>query len=207
MSDPKAGAAAFADELERVVAELGIDVDPAARAKMLAHYELLTRWNRRLNLTRIRDPRQSARLHFGESLFLARECGLEAESIVDLGSGAGFPGLPIAAWKPETRLTLVESVGKKAVFLSEVCREWPNAAVWNERMEALKSGFDWAVARAVAPGEMAAILPRITRRAAILTGPDGARVLETAGGLRWEAPRRSPWGRERLLLIGEAGST
>ena len=199
--------AAFTAELDAVIRELGVEVGEAARAKLVGHYRLLERWNRRLNLTRIREPRDVARLHFGESLFLARECGLEAGSVVDLGSGPGFPGLPIAAWRPQIRVTLVESVGKKAVFLSEVAREWPNVAVWNLRMEEIKDPFDWAVARAVSPVEMAPVLARITHRAAILTGPEGAEELAKSTEFAWGPPRRAPWGRERLLVVGERCST
>jgi len=160
-----------------------------------------------LNLTRIRDPRETARLHFGESLFLARECALEGGALVDLGSGAGFPGLPIAAWKPAVEVSLVESVAKKAVFLSEVSRDWPNARVWNARMEDYAERADWAVARAVAPREMAPLLCRIAGRAAILTGPAGVEALTEAAELDWAAPRRSPWGRERFLMIGKSRET
>src|SRR5262249_51061612 len=107
------------------------------------YIDLLLRWNARTNLTAIRDPEEIAARHFGESLFLARHLfpdvaqsaahaapkhagdgagsGL-ARMVLDIGSGAGFPGLPIKIWDSAIHLTLVESNHKKATFLREVVR-------------------------------------------------------------------------------------
>ena len=92
------------------------------------YIDLLLRWNARINLTAIRDPEQIVTRHFGESFFLARHLfGLPTAhrplaTVLDLGSGAGFPGLPIKIWQPSIHLTLVESNHKKAAFLREVAR-------------------------------------------------------------------------------------
>lgn len=96
---------------------------------------LLLLWNSRTNLTAIREPEQIVTRHFGESLFAARHLLLEPASvadssselsaaacIVDLGSGAGFPGLPIKIWSPQSPMTLIESNHKKVAFLREVIR-------------------------------------------------------------------------------------
>jgi len=92
------------------------------------YIDLLLRWNARINLTAIRDPEQIVTRHFGESFFLARHLFPPATAhrplttVLDLGSGAGFPGLPIKIWEPSIHLTLVESNHKKAAFLREVAR-------------------------------------------------------------------------------------
>ena len=92
------------------------------------YIDLLLRWNARFNLTAIRDPEQIVPRHFGESLFLARHlfpltaAPRPRTTVVDLGSGAGFPALPIKIWAPDIRLTMIESNHKKAAFLREVAR-------------------------------------------------------------------------------------
>jgi 16S rRNA (guanine527-N7)-methyltransferase len=106
------------------------------------HLELLMRWNQRMNLTSLRTPEAIVQRHFGESLFAARKlCPRTAQlSLIDVGSGAGFPGLPIKYWAPGLKVTLVEGHGKKATFLREVCRAMPHLAdvlVLNARAESL----------------------------------------------------------------------
>src|SRR5258708_26010053 len=96
------------------------------------YIDLLLRWNARINLTAIRQPEEILTRHFGESLFAARQlypCRRErpgscasAETLIDIGSGAGFPGLPIKIWTPHIHLTLIESNHKKATFLREITR-------------------------------------------------------------------------------------
>ena len=96
------------------------------------YIDILMRWNARINLTAIRDEEDIVTRHFGESLFAARclfpegyavpEAGAGRVRVADLGSGAGFPGIPIKLWAPKVKLTLIESNHKKATFLREVCR-------------------------------------------------------------------------------------
>ena len=122
----------------------------------LARYlELLLRWNARTSLTAIRDPEEIVQRHFGESLF----CGIELArrlqpraTLLDFGSGAGFPGLPIQLLLPELRVTLAESQGKKAAFLREAVRSLgAGAEIWPGRVEAMPEDrrFDAVVLRAV----------------------------------------------------------
>lgn len=99
-----------------MIDELEIAVDEPAVNRMLQHESLLNLWNPRINLTRITDPFEVAQRHFGEALFLAREAGFISGSVADLGAGAGFPGLPIAALRPDLQITEVESVTKKTIF-------------------------------------------------------------------------------------------
>ena len=106
------------------------------------HLELLLRWNQRMNLTSLRTPEAMVERHFGESLFAARHLLARdsAKDVIDVGSGAGFPGLPIKYWAPCVPLTLIEGHGKKATFLREVCRALPHladVAVLNTRAESL----------------------------------------------------------------------
>lgn len=200
-ADPGADRA-FRDALESVIAELGLLLKDDARAKMLEHYRLLVRWNRRMNLTRVREPRQIAVRHFGESLFLLRELGLGAGSVIDVGSGAGFPGLPIAAWLTGAQVTLLESIQRKAVFLREVSRSWGNVEVRNERLEKTSGAWDVSVMRAVAAAPAVADLARISARVGILMGEEGLGEVRRTPEFVWEVPNPLPWGERRVLLVG-----
>ncbi len=111
------------DLLVQTCTDWGLSLD-ATQLDQLAHYaQLLREWNERINLTTITDPAEIYRRHFLDSLSLARFWGAEPQSLVDIGSGAGFPGLVLKILRPELRLTLVESVGKKAEFLRHVAHE------------------------------------------------------------------------------------
>jgi 16S rRNA (guanine527-N7)-methyltransferase len=87
-----------------------------------SYFDLLQRWNAKLNLTAIRDPEDALRRHFVECIFCAQSLPARIETLLDYGSGGGFPGVPIALCRPEIRVTLAESQGKKASFLREAVR-------------------------------------------------------------------------------------
>jgi len=116
-------------------------VPSALYTQLGAYLDLLLRWNARTNLTAIRDPEGIVCRHFGESLF----CGLQLAArlpahatVLDFGSGAGFPGLPIQLLLPEFRVTLAESQGKKAGFLREALRTLKlPTEVWADRVESM----------------------------------------------------------------------
>jgi 16S rRNA (guanine527-N7)-methyltransferase len=115
---------------------------PAGMYGQLSVYlDLLVKWNARTNLTAIREPEEMVRRHFGESLFAGVQVGgrvAQDASLLDFGSGAGFPGLPIQLLLPELRVTLAESQGKKASFLREAARTLGLATeVWAGRVEAM----------------------------------------------------------------------
>jgi 16S rRNA (guanine527-N7)-methyltransferase len=131
-------------------------------AQLSAYLDLLVRWNARTNLTSIREPERMVERHFGESLF----CGLQLASrlaptatLLDFGSGAGFPGLPIQLLLPELQVTLAESQNKKASFLQETIRtlNLPNTKVWAKRVEDMPAGstFEGVALRAVDRMELA----------------------------------------------------
>jgi len=119
--------------------------------QLSTYLDLLLKWNARTNLTSIRDPEEIVRRHFGESLFVASHLPACA-TLLDLGSGAGFPGLPIQLAVPTLRVTLAESQNKKASFLREVVRTLGlSTVVWADRVENMPSErlFDVVALRAV----------------------------------------------------------
>lgn len=113
--------AAFHGALDEIAPSFGIPLTPALADRFARHYQLLVMWNRKVNLTRIVDPEAAARHHFLESAFLATVVDAPAR-LVDVGSGAGFPGLPLACMWPDSEVVLVEPATKRAVFLKEVVR-------------------------------------------------------------------------------------
>jgi 16S rRNA (guanine527-N7)-methyltransferase len=126
---------------------------PRQLEQLLAYLDLLLKWNAKTNLTAIREPEQIVRRHFGESLALAEMVDELAgiETSADLGSGAGFPGLPLAIFCSEIKVTLIESQNKKATFLKEVVRtlDLSNVSVMNQRAEEVALKFDLVTLRAV----------------------------------------------------------
>jgi 16S rRNA (guanine527-N7)-methyltransferase len=136
-------------------------------AQLSTYLDLLLKWNARTNLTAIRDPEEIVRRHFGESLFAALHIPVETKTLLDFGSGAGFPGLPIALLRPEIQVTLAESQNKKATFLSEVVRTLAlTTEVWSNRVEAMPATrrFDVVTLRAV--DDMETALPAAIARIA-----------------------------------------
>jgi 16S rRNA (guanine527-N7)-methyltransferase len=127
------------------------DVPPSLYDQLVKYLELLLKWNSRINLTAIREPEEIVRRHFGESLFAAQHLG-ECTTLLDFGSGAGFPGLPIQLFRPTLQITLAESQNKKASFLREAVRSLSlPTEVWAARVETLPAQrrFDVVVMRAV----------------------------------------------------------
>ena len=124
---------------------------PGICDQLVIYLELIMKWNARNNLTAIRTPEEIVRRHFGESLFVGAHLG-ECGTLLDFGSGAGFPGVPIQLLRPDVRVTLAESQGKKAAFLHEVVRSLGlPSEVWAGRVEAMPAAkcFDAVVLRAV----------------------------------------------------------
>jgi 16S rRNA (guanine527-N7)-methyltransferase len=152
-------------EIAALLAPYGPAPADALLAQLSTYLDLLVKWNDRTNLSAIRDPRQVVSRHFGESLFAARHLPA-GRTLLDLGSGAGFPGLPIALARPDLSVTLAESQNKKASFLREVVRTLQvPVEVWAGRVEAMPSDrrFDLVTLRAVDRPEAALTAARARR--------------------------------------------
>ncbi len=169
------------------------------------HYELLAKWNQVLNLTAVRNMEEAVERHYCESVFLACHLPDVPITVADLGSGAGFPGIPVAVVRPWASVALIESHQRKAVFLREASRDLSNVRVIARRAESVGESFDWVVSRAVKYGDIAGTLKSLGQRAEILTGEE-ARAGELSG-FAWQEPIRLPWGNRRFLWIGTRCST
>jgi 16S rRNA (guanine527-N7)-methyltransferase len=198
--------------------------------------DILIHWNARINLTAIRDEEAIVTRHFGESLFAARHLFPKVypvppvspvvkdvdvdpandqrpatnDRLADLGSGAGFPGIPIKLWAPHIALTLIESNQKKATFLRELTRALTlmDINIQNARAETLPpSTFDVVTLRAVE--RFADILPIAAsllapcgRLALLISSPQLDTARSTLPHLSWGAPIPIPQSQSRKLLIG-----
>jgi 16S rRNA (guanine527-N7)-methyltransferase len=139
---------------------------PDILPKLSAYLELLLKWNARTNLTAIRDPEEIVRRHFGESLFAALHLAPEANTVLDFGSGAGFPGLPIAILRPEISVTLAESQNKKSTFLREAVRTLAlKVEIWASRVESMPKDLLFHTVTLRAVDNMAAALSAAAPRA------------------------------------------
>lgn len=193
----------FAELLTEKLAGI-VRLTPDQVSTLENHYQLLVRWNRVLNLTSVRSLEETVERHYCESLFLGAHLPPGRLRIADIGSGAGFPGIPVAVLRSECSVTLVEAHARKAVFLRESSRTLRNVRVISQRAEAVEETFDCGVSRAVSYGDLRVILKKISRRADLLTGgeppPDEL-------GFDWQTPIPLPWGRQRFLRIGVSRET
>jgi len=155
----------FVDRLRAVGAQLS----ESQLASLEAHYRLLVRWNRVLNLTRIEGEVEVVERNYGESLWLAGRLPAGPLRVVDIGSGAGFPGIPLAIARRNARHA-GRVPPEKGVFLKEAVRDLANASVLPRRIEDVEETFDWAVIRAVRWQEVAASVVRVARNVALLGG-------------------------------------
>jgi 16S rRNA (guanine527-N7)-methyltransferase len=182
------------------------------------YIDILQRWNARVNLTAVRNPDEIISRHFGESLFAAHHLFpnpavspvVNALEVADIGSGAGFPGIPIKLWAPEISLTLIESNHKKATFLREVARALTltDINIQNARAESFTAKrFDVVTLRAVEHFEetlpVAANLLDPHGRLALLIGssqlPTAQAILPS---MIWRKPVPVPASQSRILLVG-----
>jgi 16S rRNA (guanine527-N7)-methyltransferase len=178
-----------------------------------AYLSLLLRWNARVNLTAIRDTDAILTRHFLESIACARVMPAGIATLLDFGSGAGFPGIPIALCRPEIAVTLAESNGKKAAFLHEVVRTLEiSARVHAARAESLPDHFDCVTLRAV--DEMKQAVQAAARLvgdggwlALMTTRPEVSAVQEAAGSsFSWRKPELLPSSEDRVLALATRNS-
>lgn len=162
------------------------------------HFELLNRWNQILNLTRVQGIEEIVDRHYCESIFLAKHLPSGILRIADIGSGAGFPGFPVAVLRPECRVSLIESHQRKSVFLREASRQFPNVEIVAKRVETVQDRFDWALSRAVKFADIEIPAARLSEKCGLLAGQEQP----TEKCFTWNTPIKLPWGAARFLWIG-----
>jgi 16S rRNA (guanine(527)-N(7))-methyltransferase RsmG len=158
------------------------------------HYQLLTHWNKKINLTRIQTLDEAVKFHYCESLFVGHVLPKGTWGVADVGSGGGFPGIPFAILRPECTVHLIESHQRKAVFLREASRRLPNVEVSSSRAASASGDWDWVIARAVRPQDVLAL--RIAPNVALLMSradlqglPEPQQIFQV------------PWGEQRVVTM------
>jgi len=189
---------------------------PGTAEKFAAYLALLLKWNAKTNLTAIRDEDGILSRHFLESILCAHKLPAGIVSLLDFGSGAGLPGIPIALMRPDLEVTLAESQNKKAAFLREAVRTlFPESAlkikVHSARAETLKTRFDCITLRAV--DNMAQAIPAAIQLltpsgwlAVLTTTEDAPAIQATAtesATSDWNPLQPLPEQTNRTLLLGK----
>ena len=147
------------DLLKEEIEKIGVELDSYGFDRFDSYAERLVRWNNHVNLTAITEPDDIVIKHFADSLYILKYLHIsEGQSLIDIGTGAGFPGLPLLITTPELEVDFVDSVGKKLAFIKDVLRNAGLVArVIHNRAEELgndedyREKYDYAAARAVAP--------------------------------------------------------
>ncbi len=210
-----------AETIRRALSEFQIVPDEKQILCIQQYIGILRHWNEKLNLTAIQDPREILYRHFCESMFAGVAVPVENGRLADIGSGPGFPGIPLKIMKPNLELFLVESNIKKGTFLAEVSRELglKGARVLISRYEELAeevAPLDYVCSRAV--GEFQTFLnwagsARVSARTAILwIGGRDLEEVKKGNGWEWKEPIPVPQSLRRYLLVGrkkeaEVGAT
>jgi 16S rRNA (guanine527-N7)-methyltransferase len=200
------------ETVRRALGEFQISIESHQVLLIQQYIKILLRWNEKLNLTAIRNPLEILYRHFCESMFAAGAIPVDKGRLADIGSGPGFPGIPLKIARPELELCLVESNIKKGTFLAEVVRELhlSNTRVLISRYEELGeelAPLDFVSSRAV--GEFGPFLEwaasnRVAAGQAILW--IGGRDLEEVRKSKqweWKEPILIPKSLQRYLLIGK----
>jgi 16S rRNA (guanine527-N7)-methyltransferase len=191
----------------------GVSASAQLSDSIRTYISLLLSWNNKISLTTVTDPLEVVRFHFGESMFAASCVSTHEGRLADVGTGAGFPGLPLKLLAPKLSLFLIESSAKKAAFLSEVIRELKldRVEVYRGRMEALpenEADFGFVSARAL--GMHRELLDwsrnRLSAGGKVLLwlGQGDATEIRRVPGWRWGEPIAIPRSERRLLVMGES---
>ena len=197
--------------INQILVPYRVHVTPDLCHKIRKYIETLLFWNRKIALTTITLPEEIVRVHFGESFFLAAAAHFEKGRVADIGTGAGFPGIPLRMVLPGAHVTLVESVGKKAAFLSEVIRklDLDGIKVIRCRMEEIKQAiepFELVTARALGSYEALLRWARgnlsIGGRVALLIGTEEVDRLGKTAGWVWQDPIKVPESEARFVFLG-----
>jgi 16S rRNA (guanine527-N7)-methyltransferase len=200
-----------AETIQRALGEFNLTASARQVLCIQQYIAMLLKWNAKISLTAIREPLEILYRHFCESMYAAAAVPLERGRLADVGSGGGFPGLPLKIIRPELQVFLVESNIKKATFLAETIRELEleGASVIVSRYEELSeevAPLDVVCSRAV--GEFRAFLawagsPQIAATQAVLwIGGSDLQEARRALGWDWRDPIAIPQSLRRFLLVG-----
>jgi 16S rRNA (guanine527-N7)-methyltransferase len=191
----------------------GVSATADICSAMRTYISLLLHWNRTISLTAVKDPLEILRFHFGESMFAASVIANRNSRLADVGSGAGFPGIPLKLIIPALELVLIESNAKKAAFLAEAIRELSleRTEIYHGRFEDFRAegpNFDFITARAIGRHEELInwALGAIKKGGslALWLGADDAARVSLNKVWQWRKPVPIPGSHRRTILIGDS---
>lgn len=199
-------------QIEKLLDRYSVAIPDGLSASIRTYISMLLKWNSKISLTTVINPNEILKFHIGESLFAASAVPIKNGRLADVGSGAGFPGLPLAMLLPQLDVVLIESNLKKATFMSEVIRtlDLRNAMVWRGRMEEMSvegaDRLEFITARALGHHDnllawsKKALSP--AGRLILWLGSDEAARISKAEGWRWLNPMPIPDSERRVILVG-----
>jgi 16S rRNA (guanine527-N7)-methyltransferase len=206
--------ATLSDQLiSKELQRYGIVTTTEISSAIRSYIPLMLHWNRKISLTTVTDPIEIVRFHFGESMFSASILTNKNGRLADVGSGAGFPGIPLKLVIPTLEVSLIESNAKKAAFLSEVIRELgiEGVEIYRGSFEGVdggRLGYDYVTARALGMHER---LVRWSRGAVesggvlvLWLGKDDALHFAKHRSWSWKEPLLIPGSLKRFILVGNA---
>jgi 16S rRNA (guanine527-N7)-methyltransferase len=208
---PPAGPSISDQQISRSLAAFGITLSSEQISLVRDYVLLLLKWNQSISLTTVTDPEEVISRHFGESMFAAKLLPVDNCRLADVGTGAGFPGLPLKILSPRLELVLIESNKKKYAFLSEVVRTLglKGVEVLPDRFEQIRpENFKVDLISARALGEFKELLRWSARalksggRIVLWVGAEDATRLATNPSWIWEPATRIPDSQRRYILIG-----
>jgi 16S rRNA (guanine527-N7)-methyltransferase len=197
----------ISEELERYRVVATTEISSAIRS----YIPLMLHWNKKISLTTVTDPIEIVRFHFGESMFAAPFLSHKNGRLADVGSGAGFPGIPLKLAVPTLELVLIESNARKASFLAEVIRELKLEAVRVHRgrfedVGQRELGFDYIAARALGMHKKLMSWSRTAIKVGggliLWLGEDDAAGVSAQSSWEWRGPLPIPGSHRRTVLIG-----
>lgn len=195
--------------LAAALPDYGLEPTPERLDRLGAYLERLMQWNQRVRLVGQADPATLARRHVGESLYLAQLLPLQGATLLDAGSGGGFPGLVLQLAFPALKTTLVESKAKKAAFLSSVCQEHGLGRVRCERLEATPVQAEIVTVRALeelaegGPERFAHLLISGGKLAAWISVDLAATWRQRWPQWCWQPPVLLPASRQRAIVLAQ----
>lgn len=212
MANEKNMAPITKDSIKRILAKFDVPMSDSLADGILEYVDLLARWNQKISLTSIRDPVQIVERHFGESLFGAASAEIDFGELLDVGSGAGFPALPVVMVRPRLRAVLLEPNAKKAAFLAEVCRRLElsdRVNISRSRLEEYSrpEKFDFVTSRAVRVTspflDQCLEFIKESGKLALWLGLENAKAAAGNPGWDWSDPARIPGSEQRCVLTGK----
>lgn len=202
-----------AKRISELLLPFGLSLSLKQEDVLIAYLDLLLRWNQKINLTSVTKPADCVQRHFGESFYLSKVLEPSGK-LLDIGSGAGFPGLAIKILYPELCVTLLEPIAKKRAFLKEAARvcEMKGVEVSSDHLEDFAKGsavgsYDIATARAVGNlQDLAPLAARCLKHGGSLglwLGLDQVEIAQASNtNLKWSEPEPIPLSSQRVIMAG-----